>query len=263
MTVLNAAFESKLTLEDDGYESGSETFNIPTPLRWTPRIHHVSSDEHISFDPSTPHSTVTSQSHCMPVQCQLSFSTSDNGDSSVVNILSTYSTATPQNPMGFAQQPPSKSIFTMCDDLEEDEEEEDFQTVTLDDDHWTTEEIPDRHLCIHKHSIPHSLCPYPCPYMDYTSTSYHDTLDLSDISEFKDLMTTSSDEDIPALDGEIGYWNLQTMVSIYITLAFNFILDNLLFSIELVQMFQMTLLWWILFIGYFWIYFMSQHLNKC
>ena len=37
--------------------------------------------------------------------------------------------------MGFAQQPPSKSIFTMCDDLEEDEEEEDCQTVTLDDDH--------------------------------------------------------------------------------------------------------------------------------
>ena len=28
----------------------------------------------------------------------------------------------------------------------------------------------------------------------------HDTLDLSDISEFEDLMTTSSDEDILALD---------------------------------------------------------------
>ena len=35
--------------------------------------------------------------------------------------------------------------------------------------------------------------------------SYHDTLDLSDISEFEDLMTTSSDEDIPALDDKIGY----------------------------------------------------------
>ena len=82
---------------------------------------------------------------------------------------------------------------------------EDFQTVPLDDDHRTTEEIPDRHLCIHKHLVPHSLCSYPCPYMDYTSTSYHDTLDLSDISEFKDLMTTSSDEDIPGLDVQIGY----------------------------------------------------------
>ena len=40
--------------------------------------------------------------------------------------------------------------------------------------------------------------------MDYTSASYYDTLDLSDISEFEDLITTSSDEDVPALD-EVGY----------------------------------------------------------
>ena len=33
MTTLNAAFESKLILEDEGYESGSENFNIPTPLK--------------------------------------------------------------------------------------------------------------------------------------------------------------------------------------------------------------------------------------
>ena len=41
--------------------------------------------------------------------------------------------------------------------------------------------------------------------MDYTSTSYHNTLHLSDIYEFEDLITTSSDEDIPGLDDEIGY----------------------------------------------------------
>ena len=67
------------------------------------------------------------------------------------------------------------------------------------------EEIPDRHLHIHGHSVLHELCPYPCPYMDYTSSLYYSTLDLSDISEFEDLMTTSSDEDIPALDEYIGY----------------------------------------------------------
>ena len=33
MTMLNAAFEIKLTLEDEGYESGSENFNKPKPLR--------------------------------------------------------------------------------------------------------------------------------------------------------------------------------------------------------------------------------------
>ena len=50
--------------------------------------------------------------------------------------------------------------------------------------------------------------------MDSTPASYQDTLDLSDISYFEDVMTTSSDEDIPALDNVIGLWNLQTMVSI-------------------------------------------------
>ena len=60
VTTLNAAFESKLTLEDKSYESGSENFNIPTPLRCTARIYHVSSDDNISFDPTTPHSTGTS-----------------------------------------------------------------------------------------------------------------------------------------------------------------------------------------------------------
>ena len=49
----------------------------------------------------------------------------------------------------------------------------------------------------------------------------HDTLDLSDISEFEDLMTTSSDDDIPGLDDEIwlAHEDLWTMV--------NSILDHL------------------------------------
>ena len=59
MTTLNATFESKLALEDKGYESSSENFNIPTPLQRTSRIHHVSSIENTSFDPVpvTPCST--------------------------------------------------------------------------------------------------------------------------------------------------------------------------------------------------------------
>ena len=87
---------------------------------------------------------------------------------------------------------------------EEEEVEEDFQTVPLNDEHWDIEEIPDRPLCIHKHSLPHRLCPYPCPYLDYQASLYYDTLDVSDISKFQDLMTTSSNEDIPALN-DIGY----------------------------------------------------------
>ena len=56
--------------------------------------------------------------------------TSDDEKSLTVEIASTYSTMLPQNLMGFAQQPHSKCILTIRDDLGEDEEEEDFQTVS-------------------------------------------------------------------------------------------------------------------------------------
>ena len=72
--------------------------------------------------------------------------------------------------------------------------------VPLDDKHWTTEEVPDRTLCIHKHALPHGLCPYPCPYANYLLPSYADFSDFSDISNFEDIMIMSSDEDIPALE---------------------------------------------------------------
>ena len=153
----------------------AKIFNIPTHLRCTPRIHHVSSDDNFSFDPTTSCSTGISQSHHKPVQHQLSSSSSDDEDSYAVDIPSPSSTAPLQSPMDFSHWPHPKYILTIHDDLDEDDEEEDFQTVPLDYDHWTTEEIPDRHLWIHKHSAPHSLCPYPCPYMDYTSSLYYDT----------------------------------------------------------------------------------------
>ena len=82
----------------------------------------------------------------------------------------------------------------------EEEEEENFQTVPLNDEHWDMEGIPDTHLCIHEHSLPHGLY----PYLDYQTSSYYNTLDLSDIFEFEDMMTMSSNEDIPALN-DIGY----------------------------------------------------------
>ena len=51
VTTLNAAFKSKLALEDEGYESGSKNFNLTTPLRKSTKIHHVSSIENASFNP--------------------------------------------------------------------------------------------------------------------------------------------------------------------------------------------------------------------
>ena len=65
---LNAAFTQQLSLADEGYKSGSNTADLPTPLQKTPHIHHVSSMEHASFDPAhtTPHSTATITNHSSP-----------------------------------------------------------------------------------------------------------------------------------------------------------------------------------------------------
>ena len=46
--------------------------------------------------------------------------------------------------------------------LDEEEEEKDFQTVPSDDEHWTTKEVPDRTLCIHKHACIHVLMQITC-----------------------------------------------------------------------------------------------------
>ena len=61
--------------------------------------------------------------------------------------------------MDFPQQPHSKCTLTLSDDLD-DEEEEDFQTVSLEDDHWTTKGLL---LAVHgKICIcgPHTIVPF-------------------------------------------------------------------------------------------------------
>ena len=86
-------------------------------------------------------------------------------------------------------------------------EEEDFPTAPLDDDIWLEDPVPDRHLCIHEQSQPRYQYSYPCPYsldlLDPTPedalASYYETMDLSDISDLQDVMTTTGDEDIPDL----------------------------------------------------------------
>ena len=158
---LNAAFDQQLSLGDECYESGSDTIDLPTPLRKTPRIHHVSSMEHTSFDPSpTPP---------RPVHRSLSFSSADS------------------------YTPDSTSECS-------EDKEEDFQMVPLDDEHWTSEETPERTLCVHEYGLPHGLCPYPYPYANYQMPSYMDSLDLSDISDYENYIFTSSDEYIPGME---------------------------------------------------------------
>ena len=88
-------------------------------------------------------------------------------------------------------------------DEEEEGEEEHFPAAPLNDDVWVDEPVPDRHLCIHEHSQ-HDLCPYPYRYsldqlhlsLDY-APQY---MDLSDIFDIQDVITTASDKDIPNLE---------------------------------------------------------------
>ena len=108
-TTLNVAFEQKLALEDEGNKSGSENYNIPTPLRKMPKIHHVSSIKNASFNPNlvTPCSMV--QCHLRPVCGWLTYSSSNNSDTSEDTLTAPRAT-------------PDAQVY-----LEEDEE--DFQTV--------------------------------------------------------------------------------------------------------------------------------------
>ena len=155
---------------------------MPSPLRKMLKIHHVSSIKNASFDPNpvTPHSTA--QSHLRPVCRWLTYSSSDNSDTSEDKALAAPGAT------------PDAQIY-----LEEDDKE-DFQMVPLDDKHWTTKEVPDRTLCIHEHALLHRLGLYPCPYATYLLPSYANIMDLSDISNFEDIMIMSSDQDIPALE---------------------------------------------------------------
>ena len=152
LTTLNAAFESKLVLEDKGYTSGSKNFNIPMPLRRTSKIHHISSVENACFDPdpATLCSTGTRPSHHRPVYRCLTYSSSEEDDDTPTDeIPLPTSTAPLQNHTDTMQHPSSKCTLNALVNPEEEEEEEedgDFPTVCLDDVHWNMEEIPNRHF---------------------------------------------------------------------------------------------------------------------
>ena len=184
---LNAAFTQQLSLADEGYKSGSYTVDLPTPLRKTPRIHHVSSMEHASFHPAhtTPCSSVTITPHSpqtptRPVCHCLSFTSNSN------------------------QDPDSMPVYSGSPD-----EEEDFPTVALEDEHWTSETVPERTFCIHENGLPNNVCQYPCPYGNNDTISYMDSLDLSDISDYEDYMVISSDEELQGME-EVPYWHLNS-----------------------------------------------------
>ena len=160
----------------------SDTVDLPTPLWKTPHIQHVSSLEHASFNPvhTTPCNTVTMTPHSLP--------------------------QTPTRPvlyhLSFSSDTDYSSDNTLACSDSSDEEEEDFQMVPLDDEHWTLEEVPERTFCIHEHGLPHNLCQYLSPYGSNDTVSYMDSLNLSDILDYEDYMVTSSDEELPGMEEE-------------------------------------------------------------
>ena len=193
---LNAAFTQQLLLADEGYESGSNE-DLPRPLHKMPCIHHVSSMEHAFFDPAhtTPHRPVTTanslQTPTRPVHCCLSFSGNPNLNTPPVCMDTSNSSSdiTPE----------------ASDDEVSSSEDEDFQTVPMDDEYWSTEMVPERTFCIHDNGLPNNVCSYPCPYGHNDTTLYVDSLDLSDISDLEDhFLTTSNDEELPGLE-EVPY----------------------------------------------------------
>ena len=140
--------------------------------------------EHASFNPvhTTPCNTVTITPHSSPqtptrpVCHHPSFSSNSDQD---LDSTSVYSDSP-------------------------DEEEEDFPMVPLDDEHWTSEIVPERTFCIHKNGLPNNLCQHPCPYGSNDTVSYMDSLDLSDILDYEDYMVTSSDEELSGME-EVPY----------------------------------------------------------
>ena len=92
VTTLNAASESKLAVEDEGYESSLENFNIPTPLQRTSKIHHVSSIENASFHPVPVAPCSTTKSCLRPVHRRLTYSSSNDDDTTEDEVSLPYST---------------------------------------------------------------------------------------------------------------------------------------------------------------------------
>ena len=196
---LNAAFTQQLSLAGEGYKSGSYTVDLPTPFRKTPCIHHMSSMENASFNPAytTPHSTVTitpcssPQTPTRPVCHCLSFNSNSDQDPD--------STPVYFNSSDDDQDPDSTPVYS-----DSPGEEEDFPTVPLDDEHWTSDIVPERSFCIHENGLPNNIHQHPCPYGSNDTASYMESLDLSDISDYEDYMVTSSNEELPGMD-EVPY----------------------------------------------------------
>ena len=190
MTTLKDAFEWELTLECGGYESGSESLSITTRLCQAPQLYHVSALENVSFGPATPRACPSQQPGTLTMMCyHLTFEEDDE------YLLNKHTLLTRME----HHSPDKLRMAHHFSSIEEDEEEEDtdehFPTASLDDDVWMEEPVQDSQ---------HELCLYCCPYsldqlhlaLDYTPQY----INLSEIFNLPDVITTASNKDIPNLE---------------------------------------------------------------
>ena len=242
VTTLNNTFETEFAQEDKGYESGSESLNIPTPLSRALRVYHVSTMEDLSFNPANFRQSPTSPEHlgehspwgyrhCSFSHCQSVFTSSE--DESPVRPQNSSTDANSPAHRGADLSAPEnhnqhhyctstqnmEKFFTDVNGVAWDYEitfsEENFPTAPLDDEVWSEDPILDRQLCIHEtpHK-PNHQCSYPCPYsttsfrIDLPQSTpqdaavfHYEQMDFGDISsDVPDIMTTTSDDDIPDLE---------------------------------------------------------------
>ena len=235
VTTLNDTFEIELAQEDEEYESGSESINIPTPLRRASWIYYVSMSENLSFNPTIP--VTTAEQHLVhtpqrfrcysPVCCYLVFSSSDEEGPVRPSGHHLWHSSTPdtspvcrrteppspvQHHVNHHTSPPSTDQFFQDDTIKEN-----FPTAPLDDDVLLEDQNPDRQWCIHDASQPNSPCHYPGPYVNLdfaqnlpssltpaAADLEYDIMDLMD-TDPEDIMSTTSEEDILDLEDVSDY----------------------------------------------------------
>ena len=194
MTTQNDAFEWELALDDTGYKSVSESLSVPTPLCQEPHLFHVLTQENLSFRPVTltacpSPGSLNTVYHCLTYQ--------EDEESSLSPRMEDHS---PDDDI-LAHHLPS---ITKED---EDDTEVHFPTVSLDNDIWVDNPVPERHLCTHENSQ-HDLCPYPCPYslnlLHLTQEDAQHYIDINDIFKFSDVIVSASDDDVPSLEDILG-----------------------------------------------------------
>ena len=121
MTTLNNAFEWAFASEDIRYKCGSKCVSFPTPLHQEPWPFHVSTQENLSFGSTTPRACL-SPSYSHTVCCWLSYKEHDEP-----SINSKMENHSPEDDLLDHHLP------SIPEELDDDMEEH-FLTVSLDDD---------------------------------------------------------------------------------------------------------------------------------